>query len=125
VFLEKQMGLGGAGRAPFTAEAWAEYLRCFTPQTIHASCEDYRAAASTDLEHDRESRLQGQKIGCPLLVLWGANGVIGRLFRPLEDWGKVALDVCGRALPGGHYLPEELPEEVYAELRSFFAEARG
>lgn len=115
------MSLGGAGRAPFTAEAWAEYLRCFTPETIHASCEDYRAAASADLE----SRLRRQKIECPLLVLWGTNGVIDRLCRPLEDWGEVALEVRGRALPGGHYLPEELPEEVYAELRGFFAEARG
>lgn len=121
VYLTKKMGLGGAGMAPFTEEAWAEYVRCFTPESIHASCEDYRAAAGIDLEHDRKSRLMGQKIGCPLLVLWGRNGVVERLFRPLEDWAEVALDVRGKALPGGHYLAEELPDETYAELRDFFA----
>lgn len=121
VYLTKQMGLGGAGMAPFTKEAWAEYVRCFTPEMIHSSCEDYRAAASIDLEHDRESRLQGQKVQCPLLVLWGKNGVIERCCKPLEDWGEVSVDVRGKALPGGHYLAEELPEETYTELRDFFA----
>ncbi|MER3553820.1 MAG: alpha/beta hydrolase [Meiothermus sp.] len=121
VYLTKQMGLGGAGMAPFTKEAWAEYVRCFTPEMIHSSCEDYRAAASIDLERDRESRLQGQKVQCPLLVLWGKNGVIERCCKPLEDWGEVSVDVRGKALPGGHYLAEELPEETYTELRDFFA----
>ena len=111
---------GSAGASPFTAEAWAEYVRCFTPEMIHASCEDYRAAASTDLEHDRADRDAGRRVGCPLLVLWGANGVIEKCFRPLDEWRRVADDVRGRALPGGHYLPEELPDEVAAELERFF-----
>jgi haloacetate dehalogenase len=121
-YLEKKMTLGSAGKAPFAPEAWAEYVRCFTPETIHASCEDYRAAASIDLEHDRESIQQGQKIQCPLLVLWGQHGVVERCFNPLEDWSEVATDVRGKALPGGHYLAEELPQQTSSELIQFFKE---
>ena len=122
VYLEKKMTLGSAGKAPFAPEAWAEYVRCFTPQTIHASCEDYRAAATIDLDHDRESIAKGQKIQCPLLVLWGQHGVIERCFKPLEDWAEVAADVRGKALPGGHYLAEELPQQTSSELMQFFKE---
>jgi haloacetate dehalogenase len=123
-YLEKKMTLGSAGKVPFAPEAWAEYRRCFTPETIHASCEDYRAAASIDLEHDRQSIAQGQKIQCPLLVLWGQHGVIERCFKPLEDWAEVAADVRGKSLPGGHYLAEELPEQTSSELIAFFKEGR-
>ena len=119
-YLRKKMGSGSAGLAPFTAEAWNEYVRCFTPEVIHASCEDYRAAATIDLEHDRADRDAGHRIGVPLLVLWGAHGVIERCFRPLEDWKRVADDVRGHALPAGHYLAEEAPELVSAELEAFF-----
>ncbi|MDX2007687.1 MAG: alpha/beta hydrolase [Meiothermus sp.] len=122
VYLEKKMTLGSAGKAPFAPEAWAEYVRCFTPETIHASCEDYRAAATIDLDHDRESIAKGQKIQCPLLVLWGQHGVIERCFKPLEDWAEVAADVRGKALPGGHYLAEELPQQTSSELIQFFKE---
>jgi haloacetate dehalogenase len=106
--------------SPFAPQAWAEYERCFTAEAIHASCEDYRAAATTDLEHDRADREAGRKLSCPLLVLWGAHGVVERCFRPLEDWGRVATDVRGRALPAGHYLPEEVPGLVADEFESFF-----
>ncbi len=119
VMVAKMKG-GSAGGSPFTAGAWAEYVRCFTPEMIHASCEDYRAAASIDLEHDRADREAGRRVGCPLLALWGAHGVIEKCFRPLDEWRRVADDVRGRALPGGHYLPEELPHEVAAELERFF-----
>jgi haloacetate dehalogenase len=110
----------GAGPLPFAPEALAEYERCYTAETIHAMCEDYRASASIDLAHDRESIAQGQKIQCPLLVLWGQHGVLERCFAPLEDWAEVALNVQGKALPGGHYLPEELPEQTLSELSAFF-----
>jgi haloacetate dehalogenase len=119
--LPAKMGSGSAGLAPFEPEAWAEYVRCFTPGMVHASCEDYRAAASIDLEHDRADREAGVRVRCPLLCLWGANGVIEKCFRPLDEWRRVADDVRGRALPAGHYLPEEVPELVSQELENFFA----
>ena len=119
-YLRRKMGDGAAGMAPFAPQAWAEYERCFTPDAIHASCEDYRAAATIDLEHDRADREAGRRIRCPVLALWGAHGVVERCFKPLEDWGRVATDVRGRSLPAGHYLPEEVPDLVAAEFESFF-----
>ena len=119
-YLLKKIGSGSAGLVPFSPEALDEYLRCFTPETIHASCEDYRASASIDLEYDREDIQTGRKIACPLLALWGKRGVIERYFSPLKDWAEVATDVRGRALDGGHYLAEELPDETLAEFKSFF-----
>ncbi|MCM2328094.1 MAG: alpha/beta hydrolase [Lysobacter sp.] len=121
-YLRHKMGDGAAGMTPFAPEAWAEYERCFTPEAIHASCEDYRAAAGIDLEHDRADREAGRRVSCPLLALWGANGVVERCFRPLEDWGRVATSVSGRALPAGHYLPEEVPGLVADEFESFFGD---
>ena len=109
-----------AGPEMFAPPAWNEYVRCFDPATVHASCEDYRAAAGIDLEHDRADEAAGRRIRCPLLVLWGKNGVIERCFNPLEAWGKVATNVRGRALPAGHYLAEEVPDLVYAEFIGFF-----
>jgi len=109
----------------FDPRALAAYERCFADAAaIHASCEDYRAAASIDLKHDAEDVAAGRKVTCPLLVLWGDRGVVHRLFRPLEDWATVAVDVRGRALPCGHYLAEEAPEETLAELEAFFGGAR-
>jgi len=113
-------GLGG-GLATFDPRAFAEYERCFTdPATIHATCEDYRAAASIDLEHDAADIAAGRKVTCPLLALWGEKGVVHRLFDPLRDWGAVATDVRGTSLPAGHFLAEELPDETLAELQAFF-----
>ena len=118
--LPAKMASGSAGLTPFAPEAWAEYVRCFTPGMVHASCEDYRAAASIDLVHDRADRDAGVKVGCPLLALWGARGVIEKCFKPLDEWRRVAEDVRGRSLPAGHYLPEEVPELVIEELERFF-----
>ena len=118
-YLRHKMGEGAAGMKPFTPEAWAEYERCFTPGTIHASCEDYRAAATIDLELDRGDRDAGRRVRCPLLALWGAHGVIERCFEPLDEWRRVADDVRGRALPAGHYLAEEVPDLVAGELERF------
>jgi haloacetate dehalogenase len=116
----------GTGLAPFLPDGWPEYVRAFRdPAAIHASCEDYRASAGIDLEHDAESLAAGRRIECPLLVLWGERGVIERLFAPLDEWGKWAADVRGRALPCGHYLPEEEPELVSRELLAFFAGSVG
>jgi haloacetate dehalogenase len=118
--LRAKMGAGSAGMKPFDAEAWAEYERCFTPEMIHASCEDYRAAASIDLEHDRADRAAGVRVRAPLLALWGAHGVIERCFSPMDEWRRVADHVEGSALPAGHYLPEEVPELVSDALERFF-----
>ena len=105
---------------PFSEAAYAEYLRCLKlPGTAHAFCEDYRASAGIDLEHDRADRAAGRLIEAPLLVLWGSRGVIERCFDPLAEWRAVARDVRGRALPAGHYLPEEVPDEVLAETFQF------
>ena len=121
LILPAKMGSGSAGLSPFAPEAWAEYERCFTPGMVHASCEDYRAAATIDLEHDRADREAGRRVRAPLLALWGAKGVIERCFRPLDEWRRVADDVRGRALPAGHYLPEEVPDLVVEELERFFS----
>ena len=98
----------------------AEYERCFAdPAAIHASCEDYRAAATIDLAHDAAD--QERRIACPLLVLWGERGLMHRNFDVLATWREKTSGVVeGRALACGHYLPEERPKEVIAEFRHFF-----
>ena len=115
-------GWGSGGTAFFDPRALAEYERCFSdPATIHATCEDYRAAASIDLEHDAADRAAGRRVRCPLLALWGERGVVHRLFDPLAEWRAVADDVRGRPLPCGHYLAEEAPDATLAELDAFLA----
>jgi haloacetate dehalogenase len=115
----KKCGSGAAGLTPFAPAALAEYLRCFRdPAVIHASCEDYRAAATIDIAHDDADG--DLRLACPLRVLWGQNGVIASCFDALALWRERAADVSGRALPGGHYLAEELPDEVAEEFGAFF-----
>lgn len=118
--------LGGWGSASLDylePAALAEYERCFIqPETIHTMCEDYRASAGTDLDHDRASRAQHQKIACDTLVLWGARGVVQRLFDPLALWqAQCAGQVTGQVMAAGHFIPEELPQETAAQLRQFFS----
>src|SRR5690606_34727034 len=109
-----------AGAGFLAPEAYAEYRRCFLdPATIHASCEDYRAAASIDLEHD-EADLD-RKIACPVLALWGRRGVMARNYDVLASWRERAVTVEGRALDCGHYLPEEAPEATLAAVQAFLA----
>jgi haloacetate dehalogenase len=100
--------------------AFAEYLRCFAdPQTLHAMCEDYRAGASIDLQHDEADLATALR--CPTLVLWGVHGAMHRLFDVLGTWRPRAPQAHGKALPAGHWLPEECPQEVTAALREFLA----
>jgi haloacetate dehalogenase len=100
--------------------AFAEYLRCYRdPATIAAICEDYRAAATTDLEHDAAD--SDRRVTAPLLALWGARGTVGTLYEVLETWREKATDVRGRALDCGHTLQEERPDEVLDELLRFLA----
>ena len=112
-------GWGSAGLSIFDPRALAEYQRAFgDPRTIHASCEDYRAAATIDLEHDR---VDCARITCPMLVLWGERGVVNRMFDPLADWRAVADHVQGHAIASGHYLAEEAAEATLAALAAFLA----
>jgi haloacetate dehalogenase len=105
----------------FAAEALADYLRCFrNPATIHAICEDYRAAASIDMAHDEADRAAGRRIAAPLLALWGAQGRLEAWYDVLAIWRDWAADVRGRALDCGHYLPEERPDEIAAAFEDFF-----
>ncbi|WP_372623130.1 alpha/beta fold hydrolase [Falsiroseomonas sp.] len=108
-------------RGFFHPEARADYLAALhLAGTVEAICEDYRAAATIDLAHDRASRAAGQRIACPLLALWGAKGKVGAWYQPLEVWRRyVAGPVAGAAVNSGHYLPEEAPEEVLAALDGF------
>jgi haloacetate dehalogenase len=120
-YLRRKIGAWSGKAAHFDPRALAEYERCFRdPATIHASCEDYRAAATIDLEHDAADG--ERRVECPLLALWAAAGVVNRLFDPLADWRSVAADVRGTALPGGHFLAEEAPEETLAQFLAFFRE---
>ena len=117
-FIRFQMGRRHGGLSIFAPEAMAEYQRCFRDAaTIHASCEDYRAAAGIDLEHNMADL--DRRVECPLLVLWGKKGVIEQCFDALPDWRKAAGDVRGAALDCGHYLPEEKPAEVAAAVLAF------
>jgi haloacetate dehalogenase len=117
-YLEKKIGKWSKSAGCFDPAAIAEYKRCFRdPATIHATCEDYRAAAGIDLEHDRADL--NRKLACPLLALWGAKGVIERQYSVLEIWRERAASVTGKALPCGHFLAEEAPEETLAELLQF------
>ncbi len=123
-YLKSLMGGRHAGLAPFTPEALAEYVRCISnPATVHGICEDYRASATIDLDHDRASRQAGQQLECPLLVLWGQFGVIERCFKPLAEWQKVARQVQGHSLPCGHYIAEEAPELLLAAALPFLTAA--
>ena len=114
-------GWGSGGLGHIEPRALAEYERCFCrDEAIHTACEDYRASAGIDLEHDRESRARGHKIACDTLVLWGEHGVVQRLFEPLALWqAQCAASVTGWAMPAGHFIPEQLPEETSAALRAF------
>jgi len=117
-YILRRLGRGPSGVKHFDKRAVAEYVRAFKdPRTIHATCEDYRAAATIDLVHDRKDLRK--KLQMPLLALWGKHGVVEALFNCLADWREVAADVRGRALQCGHFIPEEKPKELLTELRRF------
>jgi len=109
-YIRDLMGGRSAGLSPFDPRALREYERCAAlPGAAHGVCEDYRAAAGIDLEHDRADREAGKRLTMPLLVLWGEQGVVHRCFQPLQEWQRVAEDVDGGPLPCGHYIAEEAP----------------
>ena len=119
-WLKNHMGRH-AGTGIFTPQRWAEYLAGVSnAQSMHAMCEDYRAAATIDLVHDRADRAAGKKLTIPLRVLWGEHGLVNKCFAPIADWEAVAQEVSGKTLPCGHYIPEECPEELIADAQKFF-----
>jgi haloacetate dehalogenase len=109
------------GGVPFDQGAMDEYVRCFRePSAIHASCEDYRAAATVDLADDDAAAARGQRVTAPLLALWGTHGFVGKHYGDvLAIWREYADHVDGGPLPCGHYVPEEAPEETTAALMDF------
>lgn len=122
-YVRSVLGSRHAGLAPFAPDALAEYERCAAdPATIHGFCEDYRAAASIDLEHDRADREAGIRLAMPLLALWGAHGWVGHGYDVRAEWRRVAADVRGGALDCGHYLPEEAPAALCDALIPFLTD---
>ncbi|MFM0066618.1 alpha/beta fold hydrolase [Paraburkholderia aspalathi] len=120
LYLKQTIGARSAGLTPFTDAAYAEYLRCLSdPAAAHGICEDYRASITIDLDHDRASLAEGQKIECDFLALWGAQGVIEQCFEPLAEWRQWSAHVSGEALPCGHYIPEEAPELLLERVLPF------
>lgn len=103
----------------FPEEVRAEYARALRdPATVHAICEEYRAAATLDCEHDEADRGR-RKISCPVLALWAHDGPVANWYDPLEVWRAWADDVQGGPIRSGHFLPEEAPEETYQRLYAF------
>lgn len=120
-YVRSVMGSRHAGLAAFAPAALAEYERCAgIAGTATGICEDYRASASIDLDHDRADQSAGKQLTQPLRVLWAEHGAVGRCFDVLALWRKVAPQVSGQNLPCGHYIAEELPDAVLAEALHFF-----
>jgi len=118
-YLRSKCGQWGRTAGAITDEAFADYLRCFSrPETIHSMCEDYRAAATIDLEHDAADA--DRKLAMPVLALWGKAGFVGNHYDVLAEWRQVAEDVTGHAVPGGHYCAEEAPRETHDAMTAFF-----
>ncbi|MEE2866474.1 MAG: alpha/beta hydrolase [Pseudomonadota bacterium] len=110
----------------FSKEAMAHNRDWFCePDRVSATCEDYRAGATIDYDHDRADLDAGRKILVPLLALWGSKGIATSVDDPLEVWRGWSRTAVGAALPGGHFLPEEAPEETVTALLEFFASASG
>jgi haloacetate dehalogenase len=119
-YLSCKMGHWSASDAIFDPAAMEEYQRCFSdPATIHASCEDYRAAITVDLEHDEADF--DKKVACPTLVLWGEAGLMHKTYDVLATWQEKCEVVSGRALPSGHFLPEEAAEDTWREIDTFLS----
>jgi haloacetate dehalogenase len=122
-YVKEVMGGRSAGLTPFAPEALQDYIECLSlPGAAHGICADYRAAASIDIEHDLADLAQQNTITCPTRVLWGERGVIHRCFQPLVLWQPWCPQVTGRAMPCGHYIPEECPNDLTHEALEFFLE---
>lgn len=119
----------GSAADSFPAEIREAYTQALSePEHIHAICEEYRAAATIDREHDEADRQAGRIIGCPTLVLWGADGAVDTWYSaddgPLALWKTIAPKAIGEAVTGGHFFPEESPKEIHEKLAGFFLKVR-
>ncbi|KAK8097862.1 uncharacterized protein PG998_013348 [Apiospora kogelbergensis] len=118
-------GRQGDGINIFAPECWEEYVRGLSdPTTVESMCNDYRAAATVDLEEAREDLKRGSRINCPLKVLWGQHGIIEKCFDALQEWQKVSsedVSVGGHSVDSGHYVPEQVPDVLVSEIKGFFA----
>jgi haloacetate dehalogenase len=119
----KMLAWNGKGEnSVFDPRALDHYRAAFAqPARLHATCEDYRAGQTTDFEFDDADQKAGRKIAAPLLALWGASGIPAAGESPLDVWKRWATNVSGMAIPCGHFLPEETPQETAAELLPFLA----
>lgn len=122
-FIRRKLAKTPQGLSFFDPEVLAEYIRCIkNPRTVYAMCEDYRATASVDLDMDTADFSAGRKVTCPTVLIWGATGGVGRNHNAAEVWSAYATNIVQAvAVPSGHYVQEEAPEESYKELRDFFA----
>ena len=123
-YISYKLNKKGVGLEIFTKEAMAEYVRCTTPEQIHAVCEDYRATVTLDFKMD-EADYGRKQIACPVLALWGSNSHVGRHFKPIEAWAEWAPDMRGHDIPTGHYPSEHRPDLIYAEFCDFFQAGQG
>jgi haloacetate dehalogenase len=123
-FLRRHLEGQFSGPVNTPPEVIADYLRCYSdPATVHGICEDYRASAGIDLEHDAADR--GERLEMPVLVLWGAQGTVGQLYDVAATWRPKAADLTARAMPCGHTPQEELPGELIDRLSDFLAGPHG
>lgn len=117
-YMRNTAGMGALVPEVISPDVFDDYLRCMQdPRAIHGMCEEYRAAATIDLAHDDASA--GQNVVCPVLALWGARGLMELRYDSRAIWAQYATNVVGKSLPCGHWIPEEVPELVVSELRSF------
>lgn len=117
-------GREGDDMGIFDEECLEYYLSAMTvPDAVHAACNDYRAAGTVDLEEAREDLKEGRRIQCPVHVLWGKHGVIEKCFDALAEWRAVSdpgVEVSGQAVESGHYIPEQVPDDLVASIGEFF-----
>lgn len=123
-FMDAHMGSRYAGLTKFNESCMKEYRAMMRdPTAVHATCEDYRASASIDLEENTEDEKAGRKIACPIMVLWGKHGVIEKCFDNLKEWRAVSnAEVVGQNVDTGHYIPEEAPQVVLEKIQEFLVE---
>jgi haloacetate dehalogenase len=125
-WIRARMTARHAGGTPFDPDAMAEYIRCFSdPAAISASCADYRAAATIDLDHDEADFVAGRKVECPVLALWGEHSFVGQTYDVPAVWSLYTTRIQGVSVPCNHYVPEEAPDETVTALRTFLRQSAG